>query len=182
MKLGIIQQHGVRGHLSRVRGASLLEGIAYLGIAAIVILGAVSLLTNAFGNAQANRATEEVISLRTSVRKLFIGQVYPAAINAVLISAAAVPASLTTTAPAAITNSWGGAVTVVGNAGAGGVNSFTITYNAVPQAVCINMLSGATGWTAANGSGVAAPSFPVTAGDAAAACTAGNNIVTLTAT
>ena len=30
------------------RGASLLEGIAYLGIAAIVILGAVSLLTGAF--------------------------------------------------------------------------------------------------------------------------------------
>ncbi|MBC7413962.1 MAG: pilus assembly protein, partial [Herminiimonas sp.] len=40
---------------SRQRGASLLEGIAYLGIAAIVILGAVSLLTGAFGSAQSNR-------------------------------------------------------------------------------------------------------------------------------
>ena len=63
--------------LARQRGASLLEGIAYLGIAAIVVLGAVSLLTGAFGSAKANQTTEEVVAIRTAVRKLYIGQTYP---------------------------------------------------------------------------------------------------------
>ena len=50
------------------RGASLLEAIAYLGIAAVVVLGAVSLLNGAFGSAKSNQTNEEVVALRTPVR------------------------------------------------------------------------------------------------------------------
>lgn len=188
MKNGFSKTWNGVGYRRRQRGASLLEGIAYLGIAAIVILGAVSLLTSAFGNAQANRATEEVVSLRTAVRKLYVGQAYPAAgIVGVLINAGAVPSTLTTTA-GAVTNSWGGAVTVVGSGAGAAQNNFVITYNGVPAAECVNMLSGANGWTrvAANGTvaadiTVAASPFPVTAGAASAACNAVANVVTFTA-
>jgi hypothetical protein len=183
MKNGFSKTWNGIGYRRRQRGASLLEGIAYLGIAAIVILGAVSLLTSAFGNAQSNRATEEIIALRTAARKLYVGQTYPTAagaMNTSLIAAHAVPATLTAPpAGSAITNSWGGAVTVQGNAAGG----FTITYNNVPQAECIGILSGANGWTNA-GVGTNAwdtTATPLTAGNATTACAASTgNVVTFT--
>jgi hypothetical protein len=180
MKNVFVKNCGVAGHLSRQRGASLLEGIAYLGIAALVILGAVSLLATAFGNAQANRATEETISLRTAVRKLYSGQTYPIgdAIVKTIITARAVPGTLNTdTATFKISNSWGGAVTIVG-AGA----TFDLTYASVPQDVCVNMLSGATGWKSITGNAGAADESPqITAEGASKICSLANNSIVFTA-
>lgn len=80
---------------SRQRGASLLEGIAYLGIAAVVVLGAVSLLGGAFSSAKSNQATEEAVAMRTAVRKLYIGQSYPVeSLVPTLIAANAIPSTL----------------------------------------------------------------------------------------
>jgi hypothetical protein len=161
------------------RGASLLEGIAYLGIAAIVVLGAVSLLTSAFGNAQSNRVVEELVSIRTGVKKLYMGQPagYPATVNLTetLISARVFPGSLVTSGTTA-TNSWNGTVSVTGNG-----PTFTISYAAVPQAECINILSGATGWTEINqAGGNSITAFPVTPAAAATTCSvtaaAGNTL------
>jgi hypothetical protein len=165
--------------LSRQRGASLLEGIAYLGIAAIVVLGAVSLLTGAFSSAQSNRVAEEVVSIRTAVKKLYMGQSngYPvgAAITPVLITANVFPATLTLTG-AVINNAWGGTVTVAGGATA---NQFAISYTAVPQDACINIISGASGWVSIGGGPAGATglisTFPVSPAAASGACTAGAN-------
>jgi len=161
----------------RQRGASLLEAIAYLGVAAVVVLGAVSLLNGAFGSAKANQTSEEIVALRTAVRKLYLGQAYPLeSLNLSLVAANAMPATLTRTGDAAggVTNSWGGAVTVTGVAG-----GFTITYNGLPQDVCMNAVSGASGWISiAQGQGKA-EAFPVKASDARAVCSTatGNNVV-----
>jgi hypothetical protein len=162
------------------RGASLLEGIAYLGIAAIVILGAVSLLTNAFSSAQTNRVVEELTALRTTVKKLYTGQ--PAGygsgdLTATLISAKAHPATLTSNADGTeLVNSWNGSVTVDGDS-----STFTISYSGVPQNACINILSGATGWLSVTpNSGTAIAAFPITPAAAATACSvtssAGNTL------
>ena len=170
------------GHrLARQRGASLLEGIAYLGIAAIVVLGAVSLLTGAFGSAKANQTTEEVVAIRTAVRKLYIGQSYPvASLVPNLITANAIPNTLARPTPATLSNSWGGAVTVMGLVGGG----FTVTYNAVPQDVCVNMISGASGWTQIDQAGANAITvFPATVVNATTLCSvnaAAGNTVTFT--
>lgn len=169
------------GHrLARQRGASLLEGIAYLGIAAIVVLGAVSLLTGAFGSAKANQTTEEVVAIRTAVRKLYIGQAYPVgSLVANLITANAIPNTLARPTAATLSNSWGGAVTVAGTA-----TGFTVTYNAVPQDVCVNMVSGASGWTQIDqGGNNAITAFPVTVANATTLCSvagAAGNAVTFT--
>ncbi|MEA3119675.1 MAG: hypothetical protein QOI13_2945, partial [Paraburkholderia sp.] len=56
------------------RGASLLEAIAYLGIAAIVVIGAVALLNGAFNSAGTNELAEQVNSIQTGVKKLYMGQ------------------------------------------------------------------------------------------------------------
>lgn len=174
MKTKRIVQFGATSRLSRQRGASLLEGIAYLGIAAIVVLGAVSLLGGAFSSAQSNQTMEELISLRTGVRKLYAGQNYGAANTNLLpqmVPANIIPGTLARTGNT-VKNAWGGDVTVVGNVG-----TFSITYNDIPQDVCINTITGANGWTDINGE----TDFPVTAADATTICNADSNDVTFTA-
>ncbi|PFH10286.1 PilS-like protein [Collimonas sp. PA-H2] len=165
--------------IRRQRGASLLEGIAYLGIAAIVILGAVSLLMSAFSSAQTNRSSEEVISIRTGVKKLYMGQSAAygdGSLNEQLATAKVFPSTLAVSG-ANVTNTWNGAVAVTG-AGA----NFTISYAGVPQDVCINLVSGNTGWVnvAVNG-GDAIAQFPVTPTAATAACTTAANEIVWTA-
>lgn len=177
MKATSVKTSAVSKNLYKQRGASLLEGIAYLGIAAIVILGAVSLLASAFGNAQANRSTEETISLRTAVRKLYSGQTYPAAIMPTMVSARAIPSTLNVnTADNTVSNSWGGAVTLTGNNA-----TFDLAYASVPQDVCVNMLSGASGWRSVAGNGTTVNTTPVTAAQAAQICSQTNNNITFTA-
>lgn len=167
--------------MHRQRGASLLEGVAYLAIAAIVILGAVSLLTGAFSGAQSNRAMEEIISLRTAARKLYAGQTYPATaasgganMTTTLIAAKAVPGTLTINSTGnGMSNAWGGAVTVAGNG-----TTFNITYANVPQDACISLLSGANGWTSITRNGENAISaFPATAAAATTTCSTAGDIV-----
>ena len=168
--------------LPRQRGASLLEGIAYLGIAAIVVLGAVSLLTGAFSSAQSNRVAEEVVSIRTGAKKLFMGQssgygptgtdLMPILVNAkVLPTTITVPAGGTTA-----TNTWAGAVTVTALNG----NQFNITYANVPPDACINIISGASGWANILAGSTNITLFPVAPSDAQTACGAAAGNITWT--
>jgi type II secretory pathway pseudopilin PulG len=173
------QRRARLARLHRQRGASLLEAIAYLGVAALVVLAAVSLLQNAFGSARSNQTTEEITGLRTNVRKMYAGQSYDdTAMLANLITARAIPGTLTV-ASGAITNTWGGAVTVATVDAA----SFKITYDSVPQDVCMNVVSGATGWTRIAGASDAHPisAFPAAAASAAALCAAATNTIVFTA-
>ncbi|RZI42183.1 pilus assembly protein [Herbaspirillum sp. HC18] len=180
MKVTRAKQHVAAKGFFRQRGASLLEGLAYLGIAATVIMGAVSLLSSAFGNAQANQVVEETVALRTAVRKLYAGQTYPTAILPTLISVNGFPGTLAVNRTSnTLKNAWGGAVDIAGVTGGG---TFTISYSSVPQGVCISMISGANGWTQIAGSGsTAVTTFPATAAAASGACAAGDNTVVLTA-
>jgi hypothetical protein len=161
--------------LHKQQGASLLEGIAYLGIAALVVLGAVSLLTGASASAKANQTNTELVSLRTAVKKLYAGQAYPVStsLTDLLIKAEAVPSTLQRSGTS-ITNSWGGAVTVEGTT----ATTFTIVYENIPQDVCVNTLSGLTGWRSVRqGSGPLKDTFPLTSTDATEVCTESDNSV-----
>jgi hypothetical protein len=176
---------GIAHGLSRQRGASLLEGIAYLGIAAIVVLGAVSLLTGAFGSAKSNQMIEEITALRTAVRKLHMGQSYPADAVTVLSNANAIPNTLVVNRgvnPVTMTNSWAGQVTIAATAGNAG--RFEITYPNVPREVCMAVVSGANGWfqiSNAGGAG-AITAFPATTANATALCGNATNTLVFTAT
>ncbi len=164
--------------LGRQRGASLLEGIAYLGIAALVVLGAVSLLTNAFGSAKGNQTTEETVALRTAVRKLYTGQAYPTdGMVASLITANAIPNTLVKSA-GALSNSWAGAVTITGN----DAGVFKISYGSVPQDVCMGVVSGANGWNSISNGTVTVTTFPVSVDDAGKICASAANNLTFSAT
>lgn len=166
---------------TRQHGASLLEGIAYLGIAALVILGAVSLLTSAFSSAQSNRGAEEVVSIRTGVKKLYTGQAnaYGSAdMTAALHAARIFPTTLTpnATPPTGMNNSWGGLVTVAGTSSG---STFTISYTLVPEDACIGMISGASGWSQVDTGASSTPitTSPVTPAQADTLCAPGNNTI-----
>lgn len=159
--------------LHRQRGASLLEAIAYLGVAALVVLAAVSLLQNAFGSARGNQTIEEITGLRTNIRKMYAGQPYTdASMLANLITARAIPTTLPVSG-AAVSNTWGGAVTLTNTA-----STFTIKYTLVPEDVCMSVVSGATGWTQIDDGtgGSAITTFPATAGNAATLCKASTTL------
>lgn len=162
--------------LGRQRGASLLEGIAYLGIAAIVILGAVSLLTGAFSSAQSNRTSEEVTAIRTAVRKLYMGQSYGSgSLNEALVAAGAVPGTIVHGTGSTLTTGWGGAVTVEG-----ADTNFTITYTATPKDICMNALTTANGWSSVKVGESDHTTFPITPGDATTACSTDANEMVFT--
>lgn len=162
----------------RQRGASLLEGIAYLGIAAIVVLGAVSLLTGAMSSAKSNQTTEELMALRTAVKKLYAGQTYPnGSLLGTITAANAVPGTLVVSG-STITNSWNGAVAINGLASG---TQFEIVYNDIPKDVCVSALSGATGWASVRqGTGTSYTSFPLTPANATDVCANAANDVTFT--
>jgi type II secretory pathway pseudopilin PulG len=174
------QRRARLARLQRQRGASLLEAIAYLGVAALVVLAAVSLLQNAFGSARSNQTTEEITGLRTNVRKMYAGQSYDDdTMLANMVTAKAIPGTLSVAADKTIKNTWGGAVTVAKVDAA----SFKISYASVPQDVCMNVVSGATGWTRIAGASDATPItvVPAAAADAAALCNAASNTIVFTA-
>lgn len=164
-------------NIHQQKGASLLEGIAYLGIAAIVVLGAISLLTSASASARANQATGELIAVRTAVKKLYSGQSYPvASLIETLVSAKALPSTLAVSgsgATTALSNSWGGAVTISGTTS----STFTIAYPSVPQDACVNMLSGMSGWNSVGNGTTTVSTSPLTTTNATTLCASDTNSI-----
>jgi hypothetical protein len=165
--------------LRRQHGASLLEAISYLGIAAIVVIGAVALLSSAFSSASTNSVNEQVSAIQSGVKKLYMGQAasYTGLTNSVLATAGVFPAALTPASDGTITNTWNGNVTV---AVAAANNEFTITYTNVPQSVCVNSISAGGSWIGIQvNSGTSYTSMPISPADASTACssTDANTIV-----
>lgn len=154
--------------MRKMRGVSLLEAIAYLGVAATIIIGAVALLSNAFSGARSNRAQEELAAISTGVKRLFMSQAGAfgtGSLNAQLATAKIFPSTLSVSGDQVL-NAWNGAVTVTGN-----TSVFQISYGNVPQDSCVELLSTSHQFltVAANSGSALTP--PVTLAQAAAQCT-----------
>ncbi|WGS47815.1 type 4 pilus major pilin (plasmid) [Burkholderia sp. JSH-S8] len=149
------------------RGASLLESIAYLGVAAIVIVGAIALLGSAFSSANTNRLTEDLNAIQTGTKKLYMGQVNnygKDSMNANLSAAKVFPGTLTQDGKGGVSNTWGGTVTVTG-----ANQTFTVAYTQVPREVCVNTLTAGGNWQSAK-IGEKVVTYPVSPSDATSAC------------
>jgi hypothetical protein len=152
----------------RQRGVSLLEAIAYLGVAATIIVGAVALLSNAFSGARANRAQEELTAISTGVKRLYMSQAGAfgtGSLNETLANAKVFPSTLAV-AGADVLNAWNGAVVVTGN-----TTVFDISYANVPQDVCIELLSTTSQFISVSANGGAPLTPPVTVAQAGGQCT-----------
>jgi type II secretory pathway pseudopilin PulG len=122
------------------RGLTLIEALLFLGIAAIVIVGAVLFYNNASSAARTNDALTQINALTTGVKGLYSGtsrygangtSLVPAVINSGV-------APRNTVNGAALVNPWGGATLITAN---GGGAHFTVVMNAVPQDSCVRILT-----------------------------------------
>lgn len=137
----------LRRGLRRQRGATLLEALAYLTVAAIVATGVLAVFGQSFTNAKATHLADEVASLANNVRDLYASQnSYSTASIAALASAGALPSTLAVSgsgSSATVSDSWGGAVTL--NPLSGGAQ-VQVQYNAVPSDVCRRVLVSGGDW------------------------------------
>lgn len=159
----------------RQQGVSLVEALAWIAIAGIVIAGAVSLFLSTMSGTKNQQFMKDVMGLRVGVQGLLASQgTYGAvSLNSALISAKKVPATLPVSGTT-ISNQWGGTITVTG---AG--TSFTVTSSAMPKDACMESMTGAAGWLTvnANGAGDRTPPVAATQADTDCSSASANSLV-----
>ena len=149
------------------RGTSLLEAIAYLGVASIIVAGAVALLSTAFSSSRSLRAQQEITAIGTGVKRLFMSQAGAygnGSLNVQLARSKIFPATLAV-AGDQITNAWDGAVQVTGHGA-----TFDLSYGGVPQDACIELAAMPGQWLGVSVNGGEAAAAPVGVAQAAAMC------------
>lgn len=166
--------------INKQSGMTLLEVTAALAIGAIIIMGALSLFGSGSSAANSNALVQEMTSVRSAIKSMYLGQgnYSSASMNSQLVAANKVPSNWTGTA-STITNNYGGAVVATG-----ATTTFNITAGSIPKDVCVGGLPAASqGWTsvgvgataaAALTAATAAPWTPTTA---ATNCTAATQFV-----
>lgn len=163
----------------KARGATLLEAIAFLSVAAIVTLGATALFGISFRGANAARLIDETNAIAASVRSLYAlpgSGGYAALSMKDLYDNQAFPSTLhaaTSGGSVTLTNTWNGAVTVTLDAN----NLPVLTYGNVPKDVCAATLLSAGDWLSVTVNGVAQATTLLTAAQAAAACASNANTI-----
>jgi len=161
------------------KGATLLEAVAFLGIAAIILIGAVALFTTAFSSARSNALTEQVTAIQTAIRNTYgsgaqLESNLASGITG-LVNSNALPSTLSVDSSGSVHNDWGGEVTVTWDATNGAAE---ISYTKVPKAACIAAVSSASGFTLISTSSVAVVSpLPASSGQAISACAGDTNTV-----
>lgn len=159
----------------RQKGVSLVEAMAWIAIAGIVIAGAVSLFLSTMSGTKNQQFQKDLMGLRVGVQGLLASQgTYGAvSLNSALISAKKVPATLPVSGTT-ISNQWGGTVTVTG---AG--STFTVTSTAMPKDSCMEAMTGAAGWLSvdANGAGARTPPVSATVADTDCSSASANSLV-----
>lgn len=179
MNLTIGNKKKVISGVNKQVGATLLEALAFLGITAVVILGAVSLLKSSLSSSDQNTLLNDVTSIRTGTKSLYSGQsgYGTGSLNATLIQASVIPGDLATATPN-ITNTWGGAVTVTG-----ATSNFTISYASVPQDICTKAVAagGGQGYISVAVNGATALVPPISQAQATTDCNATTNTIVWTA-
>lgn len=153
-------------------GLTLIESMAALAIFAVIVGGALALFGGASSSQISTQMTSDLNAIRSAIKSIYFGNggYGTANLNSVLVSGKRVPTTMTVTAgtPPTITHGLNGTVTATG-----ATANFTITITAIPTDVCLNLLSGTTGWNSVKvGSATAITAFPITPDTASTQCAA----------
>lgn len=163
-------------------GVTLIELIVGLVIIGLIVAGALALFGSAQSSQSSTQMIQDVISIRSNTKSLFLGQgSYGAAgtnLNNILVTAKRIPTTIkvdTTATPNTLTHQLNGTVNIL-SAGTG--QTFTITLTEIPTDVCIPLMTSAQTWVSVSaGSAAARTTFPVAAATAAADCATGTTMV-----
>lgn len=151
-------------HLQQ-RGLTLVELIAALGIAAIIVAGALSLYRSANDSQVATSALQDLTAIQQAARAHYQG-VYPAEDNTI-------KTNLSTF------NRWPATATKISTGAGTTTATYKLTLNNVSRSACLSILASTKGWRAikVGDTAVGGDGNP-NAANAAAACTAdGVNLI-----
>lgn len=159
---------------SRQRGATLVEIVLYLAVAAIVIFAVYSLFGSAFGSSKSQTESQNVQGLVASVNNIYgTMKDYPSGnLVANLIQAKAAPASMVVPGITdSLRNAWGGAVSVNGNG-----DNYNISYTQVPTRACVELIRTPINSFRQSVNGTLY-TMPINGNDAAGLCAQANNVL-----
>lgn len=160
------------------RGISLVEVIASLALVALVIGGALALLSSGNTSAQTTQMQRDLVSIRAATQQIYNGQggYGTGSLNSILINANRVPTTMSISGTT-ITHALNGTVTVTGNTA-----NFTITVTNIPSDVCVGLVSGAAGYQSVQvGANPVITTFPVPPGTSSSQCAGGPKTIVFTA-
>ncbi|MBP7565979.1 MAG: prepilin-type N-terminal cleavage/methylation domain-containing protein [Burkholderiaceae bacterium] len=168
------------GTTRRQRGISLLELIAGLAIIAIIIIGALALISQADASARSTEMLRGVSGIQASViglgksRGSFGGGSAGDDLTAAMIRAKAIPDNWVkgSGSTATIRHSYGGEVTLKGYD-----IEYRLTLSAVPAEACIRLIAeqAGSGWNQVKVGSDTTVTFPATLGAANTACSTSSN-------
>jgi type II secretory pathway pseudopilin PulG len=169
---------------SRERGATMMEVIAYLAIAAVIIAGVLVLLSVAFGQSKTATALTQLNQIQTAVRTLYSGQSnYQGLSTKVIVDSKALQQSMIS--GNTLRSAFNGTITITpASTTDGGANSaFDVVFANVPQDACQQMLTKDMGrglYEAGANTTAQQPNLPFTLAQATTSCSATYNTVTWT--
>lgn len=118
-----------------MRGLTLIEVLLALGIAAVVIVGAVAFYNNASNTTKMNEAKAQIQTIGGGIKTLYASQSsYSSVSTNVVVNAGIAPQNAIDGNQ--LINPWGGATIVSGAA-----RTFEIRMEEVPNDACVNILS-----------------------------------------
>jgi len=124
--------------LKAFRGLTLMEALLFLGLAAIVIVGAFALYNNASSTTKMNQAKSHLQTYVGGVKSLYATRNDFSTVTTDLVVNAGIAPSEAVDGTALI-NPWGGQTTVLGNAAR--PREFRVTFQNVPRDACTALLS-----------------------------------------
>jgi len=168
------------------RGVTLMELIAGLAVMAVIVVGALALFNTANNAQRGMQLTQDVTALRGAVTHLWMGQgTYGTGqLAPTLLAAGRVPGTLRN-----VSGTLHHQTGIIDILGAG--QRYHVVVTGLSQAVCIDLLTGASGWIEVRtaiaytqGTPLATTpiiTFPISPADAMTRCVTGNsNVVQFT--
>ncbi len=120
------------------RGLTLMEALLFLGLAAIVIVGAFALYNNGSSTVKMNQAKTQLQTYIGGVQSLYSAQNdYSTLTTALVINAGIAPSEAID--GTALVGPWGTATTVTGNSST--PREFRVTFEGIPKDACTALLS-----------------------------------------
>lgn len=181
------------------KGFSLIEMLLVLGVLAVLLVAAFVVYPRVRDASRANNEVTNLTAIKASINNLYAtkGGNYAGLNTGVANQARAFPTSMNsgTFTGTAVTSSWGAKVAVdvttadlvVGGTTVPAGRAFTVSYDDVPDGVCLGLVSGAAGnfsqITVGGTATIVAPTAPATGGAtfspgaAAGACTGSPDVV-----
>ena len=137
---------------NKTRGLTLLELLLVLGILAVFVVVAFGIYPQVRDSSRANSEVTNLTAIKANINSLYTsrGGNYTGLTNAVAIDGRVYPASMVDDTSS--TSSWGADVSVIANTAVTNTprgnfaanRSFTVTYNDVPEGICLPLITGAS--------------------------------------